>query len=99
LKKLTAKSDQSASIRIPMWIYADEISFLCSYLHESDIAINLEFDAKGKTDEEELLHAESKIGGTAEREEHTLESAKKKLKKKTFWETHRSNNPSRRLQY
>jgi hypothetical protein len=45
-------------------------------LRERDTVTNLEFDVNGETDEEELLHAESEHGGTAEQEEQTLASAK-----------------------
>jgi hypothetical protein len=58
LEKLTNKSGQSASIKIPKWKYADEMSFVRPYLRERDTVTNLEFDVKGETDEEELLQAE-----------------------------------------
>jgi len=66
LKKLTTKSGQSASIKIPKWKYADEMLFVQLYLRERDTVTNLEFDEKGETDEEELLQAESEHDGTAE---------------------------------
>jgi hypothetical protein len=66
LKKLTTKSGQFASIKIPKWKYADEMSFVRPYLCERDTVTNLEFEEKGETDEEELLQAESEHGGTAE---------------------------------
>jgi hypothetical protein len=59
LKKLTTKSSQSASRKIPRWKYADEMSFVHPYLRERDTVTNLEFDEKGETDEKELLQAES----------------------------------------
>jgi hypothetical protein len=55
LKKQTTKSGQSASINIPKWKYADEMSFVRLYLRERDSVTNLEFDVKGETVEEELL--------------------------------------------
>ena len=79
LKKLTTKSGQSESIKIPKWRYADEISFVLPYLRET-LVTNLEFDEKGGTDVEELLQAESEHDGTAEQNEHTPASAKNKLK-------------------
>jgi hypothetical protein len=54
LKKLTTKSGQSASIKIPKWKYADEMSFVHLYLRERDTFTNPEFDKKGETDEEEF---------------------------------------------
>jgi hypothetical protein len=36
LKKLSTKSGQSASIKIPKWKYADEMSFVRPYLCERD---------------------------------------------------------------
>ena len=74
LKKLTTKSGQSASIKIPKWKYADEMSFVRPYLRERDIVTNLEFDEKGETDEEELLQAECERDGTAEQEEQKISS-------------------------
>jgi len=59
------------------------------YLRERDTVTNLEFDIKGETDEEELLHAESKHDGTAEKEEQTPASAKNKFETKIFWGTKR----------
>ena len=79
LKKLTTKSGQSASIKIPKWKYADEMSFMCPYLRERDTVPNLESDEKSETDEEELLQAESEHDGTAEQEEQTAASAKNKF--------------------
>ena len=81
LKKLIAKSGQSASIKIPKWKYADEMSFVRPYLRERDTVTNLEFDEKGESDEEELLQAQSEHDGTAEQEEQTPASANNKLKK------------------
>jgi hypothetical protein len=52
------------------------MSFVRPYLRERDTVTNLEFDVKGETDEEELLQAESKHDGTAEKEEQTPASAK-----------------------
>ena len=60
------------------------MSFLRSYLRERDTLTNLEFDEKGETDEEELLHAKSEHDGTAEQEEQTPASAKNKFKNKIF---------------
>ena len=60
LKKLTTKSGQATSVKIPKWKYADEMSFVRPYLRERYTVTNLEFDVKGETDEEELLQAESK---------------------------------------
>jgi hypothetical protein len=71
LKKVTTKSGQSASIKIPKWKYSDQMSFVRPYWRERDTVTNLEFDEKGETDEEELLQAESEHGGTAEKEEQT----------------------------
>ena len=76
LKKLTTKSGQCVSIKIPKWKYADEMSFVCPYLRERDTVTNLEFDEKDETDEEELLQAESEHDGTAEQQEQTPASAK-----------------------
>jgi len=53
------------------------------YLHERDTVANLEFDIKGEMDEE-LLQAESKHDGTAEKEEQTPASAKNKFENKIF---------------
>ena len=66
---MTAKSGQSASIKIPKWKHADEMPFVGSYWHERDSVINLEFDEKDETDVEELLQADSEHDGTAEQEE------------------------------
>ena len=49
------------------------------YLHERDTVTDLQFDVKDETDEEELLQAESKHDGTAEKEEQTPASAKNKF--------------------
>ena len=68
MKKLTTKSGQCASLKIPEWKYADEMSFVRLYLLERDTVTNLEFDEKGETDEEELLQAEGEHNGTAEQE-------------------------------
>jgi len=84
LKKLTTKSGQSASIQIPKWKYADEMSFVRPFLRERDTVANLKFDEKGETDEEGLSQAESEHDGTAEQEEHTPASAKNKFKNKIF---------------
>jgi hypothetical protein len=84
LKKLTTKSGQSASIKIPKWKYADETSFVHLYLHERDTVTNLEFYEKGEMDEEELLQAESEHDGTAEQEEQIPASAKNKFKIRFF---------------
>jgi len=54
LKKLTTKSGQSASTKIPKWKYDDEMSFVRPYLRERDrqtdtvtvTVTNLEFDEK-----------------------------------------------------
>jgi hypothetical protein len=75
LKKLTTRSDKSASIKIPKWKYADEMSFVRPYLRERDTVTNLEFYVKGETDEE-LLQAESEHDRTAKQEEQTPASAK-----------------------
>jgi len=72
------KSDQSASTKIPKWKCADEMSFVRLYLRERDTVTNLEFDEKGETHEEELLQAECEHDGTAEQEEQTPASKKKK---------------------
>jgi hypothetical protein len=77
LKKHTTKSGQSASIKIPRWKYADEMSFVRPYLRERDTVNSLEFDEKGETDEEELLRAKSGHDFTAEQEQQTPESAKR----------------------
>ena len=84
MKKLTNKSGQSASIKIPKWKYADEMSLVRPYLCERDTVTNLEFDVKGETDEEELLQAESKHDGTVEKEEQTPASAKNNFENKIF---------------
>ena len=84
LRKLTTKSGQSASVKIPKWKYADEMSFVRPYLRERDTITNLEIDIKGETDEEELLQAESEHEGTAEQEEQTPASARKKFKNEVF---------------
>ena len=76
LKKVTIKSGQSGSIKIPEWKYADEMSFVSPYLRGRDVT-NLEFDEKGETYEEELLQAESEHDDAAEQEEQTPASAKK----------------------
>ena len=55
LKNVTTKSGHSASIRTSKWKYAVEMSYVHQYLRERDTVTNLEFDGKGKTDEEELL--------------------------------------------
>jgi hypothetical protein len=81
---MTAKSGQSASIKIPKWKYADEMSFVRPYLRERDTVSALEFDEKGEMDEEELLQAESEHDCTAEQEEQTLASAKNKFTNKIF---------------
>jgi hypothetical protein len=81
---VTTKSGQSASVKIPKWKYADEMSFVRPYLRERDTVTNLEFDVKGETDEEELLQAESEHDGAAEQEEQTPASAKNKSKNKIF---------------
>jgi hypothetical protein len=54
------------------------MSFVHPYLRERNTVTNLEFDVKGKTDEEELLQAESEHDGTAEQKEQTPPSAKNK---------------------
>jgi hypothetical protein len=87
LKKLTTKSGQSASIKIPKWKFADEMSTVCPYLRERDTVTNQEFDEKGETDEEELLQAEKEHVGTEELEEQTPASAKSKLKNRIFQRT------------
>jgi len=84
LKKLTTKSGKSASIKIPKWKYADERSFVHPYSCARNTVTDLEFDEKGKTDEEELLQAESEHDGTAEQEGQTPASAKNKFKNKIF---------------
>jgi hypothetical protein len=81
---MTTKSGQSASIKIPKWKYADEMSFVRPYLRERDTISNLEFNIKGETDEEELLQAESEHDDTAEQEEQTPASARNKFKNKIF---------------
>jgi hypothetical protein len=50
LKKLTTKSGQSATIKIPKWKYADEMLFVRPYLRERDTVTNPEFDEKEETD-------------------------------------------------
>jgi len=65
------------------------MSFVRPYLHERDTVTNLEFDVKGETDEEELLQAESKHDGTAEKEKQTPASAKNKFESKIFRGTKR----------
>ena len=65
------------------------MSFVRPYLRERDTVTNLEFDEKGETDEEELLHAESEHDGTAEKEEQTPASAKNKFENKIFRGTKR----------
>jgi len=82
LKKLTNKSGQSASIKIPKWKYADEMSFVRPYLRERDTVTNPEFDKNGETDC--LLQAKSEHDGTAEQEEQTPASAKNKFENKIF---------------
>jgi hypothetical protein len=67
LKKLTTKSGQTASIKIPKWKYADEM-FVHPYLLERETVTNLEFDEKVKTNEEEMLQAEREHDGTAEQQ-------------------------------
>jgi hypothetical protein len=84
LKKLSTKRGQTASIKIPKWKYADEMSFVRPYLYERETVTNLEFEEKGETDEEELLQAEREHDGTAEQEEQTLASAKYKFTNKIF---------------
>ena len=83
LKNLTTKSDQSVSIKIPKWKYADEM-FVRPYLRERDTVTNLEFDEKGETDKEEMLQAESEHDGPAEQEEQTPASAKNNFEYKPF---------------
>jgi hypothetical protein len=89
LKKLTTKSGHSAPIKIQKWKCADEMSFVRPYLRERDTVTKLEFKEKGKTYEEELIHAESELDGTAEQEEQTLATVNNKFKKsrdtKTPW--------------
>jgi hypothetical protein len=89
LKKLTTKSGQSATVKIPKWKYSDEMSFVRPYLRERDTVTNLEIDVKGETDEEELLQAESEHDGAAEKEEQTPASAKNKFENKIFRGTKR----------
>jgi len=84
LKKLTTRSSQSASIKIPKRKYADEMSLVRPYLRETDTVTNLEFDEKGETDEEQLLQAESERDDTAEQELQTPAIAKNKFKNKIF---------------
>jgi hypothetical protein len=69
---------------IPKWKYAAEMSFVRPYLRERDTVTNLEFDEKGKTDEEEFLKADSEHDGTAEQEEQTPASAKNNFKNNIF---------------
>jgi hypothetical protein len=57
---------------------------LCARIRVRDTVINLEFDEKGETYDEELLQAESEHDGTAEQEEKTPVSAKNKFKNKIF---------------
>ena len=76
---MTIKSGQSASIKVPKWKYADEMSFVRPYLRERDTVTNLESDEKGETYEEEMLPAESEHVDTAEQEEQTPTSAKNKF--------------------
>jgi hypothetical protein len=75
LKKLTTKSSQSASRKIPKWKYAEEM-FLRPYLRKRGTVTNLEFDEKGETDEEELLQAECERDGTAEKRSSFLQVQK-----------------------
>jgi hypothetical protein len=84
LRKLATKSGQSASIKIPKWKYADEMSFVHPYLRERDIVTKLEFDEIGEMDEEELLQADSEHDGTAEQEDQSPASAKNKFKNRIF---------------
>lgn len=86
LKKVSAKSGQS-EIKIPKWKYADEMSFVRQYLHGRDAVTNLQFDEKGKMDEEELLQAEKEHDSTAEKEEQTPAIAKNKVKYQISWGT------------
>jgi len=65
------------------------MSFVRPYLRERDTVTNLEFEVKGETDEEELLQAESKYDGTAEKEKQTPVSAKNKFESKIFRGTKR----------
>jgi hypothetical protein len=88
LKKLTTKSGQSASIKIPKWKYVDEMSFVHPCLRERDTVTNLEFDERGETGEEELLQAEREHNGTAEQEAQTPASAKNISSKIIFFEGH-----------
>jgi len=76
LKKQTTKSGQYASIKVPRWKYADEMSYVRQYLCERNTVTNLEFDENGVADEEELLEAKSEYDGTTEQEEQTPASAK-----------------------
>ena len=84
MRKLATKSGQSASIKIPKWKYADEMSFVHPYLRERDIVTKLEFDEIGEMDEEELLQADSEHDGTAEQEDQSPASAKNKFKNRIF---------------
>jgi hypothetical protein len=85
---MTNKSGQSASIKIPKWKYADEMSFVRPYLRERDTGTNIEVEnfslteVKDETDEDELLQAESDHDCTAEQEEQTPASTKTKVKNK-----------------
>jgi hypothetical protein len=72
---MTTKSGQSASVKIPKWKYADEMSFVRPYLRKRETVTNLEFDEKGETYEEILLQAEREHDGTAEQEQQTPASA------------------------
>jgi hypothetical protein len=81
---VTTESGQSASIKIPKWKYADEMSFVRPYLRETVTVTNLEFEEKGETDEKELLQAQSEHDGAAEQEEQTPANAKCKFKNKIF---------------
>jgi hypothetical protein len=65
------------------------MSFVRQYLRERGTVTNLEFDVKGETDEEELLQAESKHDGTAEKEEQTPASTKNKFENRIFRGTKR----------
>jgi hypothetical protein len=80
VEKVYEETDyQKWSIKIPKWKYVDEMSFVHPYLRETDTITNLEFDEKGKTDEEELLQAESEHDGTAEQEGQTPVTANNKF--------------------
>jgi len=56
----------------------------CAHICVKERLANLEFDEKGKTDEEEFVQAESKHDGTAEQEEQTPASANNKFQNKIF---------------